>query len=81
MEPSRRDSFVGERPDPAGVTEEHLPGPKTAGLRQGRSPTSPLSQSAVRGVRGGSVLGRYLVDMTGFDGYTCVSGRVTRSVT
>ena len=26
---------------PAGVTEEHLPGPKTAGFRMGRSPSFP----------------------------------------
>ena len=52
--PSRRDTLGGERPDPAGVTEEHLPGPKTGGFRQGRSgffPT-PLGVPVVdRGVR------------------------------
>ena len=36
---------MGERPGPAGVTEEHRPGPKTARFSEGRSPTSPLSQS------------------------------------
>ena len=39
--PSWKDTFAGERPDPAGVTSEHLPGPKTAGFRMGRSPTRP----------------------------------------
>ena len=35
--------FRGERSDPEGVTEEHLPGPETAGFRQGRSPMRPMS--------------------------------------
>ena len=32
-----------ERPDPAVVTEEHVPGPETAGFRQGRSRIFPDS--------------------------------------
>ena len=56
---------VGERPGAAGVTEEHLPGPKTAGIRQGGSPTSPLYPIAASG---GGVLGRDLVDMEGLSG-------------
>ena len=38
--------FRGERRGPAGVTEEHLPGPKTARFSEGRSPTRPMSQSS-----------------------------------
>ena len=72
--------FRGERPGVAGVTEEHLPGPKTAGLRQGRSPTSLLSQSAASG-SGRS--GGDLIDMEGFIRYRvcdwkCDSGRMLR---
>ena len=40
-QPSSREEFHGERPAPAGVTEKHLPGPKTEGFRMGRSRFRP----------------------------------------
>ena len=69
--------FRGERPGVAGVTQEQLPGPKTAGFRMGRSLTSPLYPFAARE---GGVLGRDLVDMEGLSRYRDVSGSVTRGV-
>ena len=70
VQPSRRDTFDRERPDPAGVTEEHLRGPQNASFAVGRSPTSPLYLFSVRG---GGVLCLDLVDMQGLIGCGGVS--------
>ena len=46
--PSWTGRFRGERPSPAGVTEEHLPGPETARFPGGRSQAWPCWRGCCR---------------------------------